>query len=276
MDWRPQSKPIAAVEEAEAAARELRKEWDLGHGPVGDLTALLEERQIHVLLLDAPATFDGLPALGTDSQGQLCLAAIALRQGLPGGRQRLSAAHELGHLMLMPEKKVNEEKAAHRFAAAFLAPAESVRNDTGERRARVSLPELEMLKHKYGMSMAAVLYRLADLGIITPSYLKEWFMDFSRCGWRKQEPSPLPAEEPRWLERTVWHALGEGLIDEAQAQKFLGKAMPSAKAAPEHWRGIFAKAPLAVRREWLRHEAERLKEHYETDAETREWMEADL
>ena len=57
---------------------------------------------------------------------------------------------------------VDEEKAAHRFAAAFLAPAECVRSEVGERRSRISIEELLLLKQRFGMSMQACAYRLKD------------------------------------------------------------------------------------------------------------------
>jgi transcriptional regulator with XRE-family HTH domain len=266
-----QTKSIATAEEAEKAAAELRREWDLGHSPIGDLTAVLEERLIHVLLVEAPDTFDGIPASGTGVDGSLSLAAIALRRGMPGDRQRLSAAHELGHLALKPSKNIDEEKAAYRFASSLLAPARSLKTDTGERRTYISIPELLALKRKYGLSIQALLRRLLDLGIITATYYTQWCREIARRGWRVQEPCPLPSEEPQWLERTVWRALGEGLIDARMAEGLLGRPVPAASTDEDHWRTMFAKLPPALRRDWLRREAGQLKQHYETDAEVHEW-----
>lgn len=272
----PQSIPVAAPEDAEDAAFQLRKEWHLGREPVGDLTGVLEERLIHVLLVGAPDGFDGIPACGRDASGTLRLAAIVLRRDVPGGRQRLSIAHELGHLALQVAPGVDEEKAAYRFAGAFLAPADAVRNDVGVRRSSVSLPELLALKRKYALSMQALLRRFLDLEIITPSYYTEWCRSISSRGWRLQEPDPLPTEEPRWLERSVWRALGEGLIDTVQAENYLGRPVSPPNPNPDHWRAMFAKMPAALRREWLAKQAEDLKAHYEQDADAREWEAAEL
>ena len=59
----------------------------------------------------------------------------------------------------------------------------------GDRRSFISIEELLLLKQRFGMSMQALLYRLRNLGIITESYYKQWCMDISRLGWRRDEPA---------------------------------------------------------------------------------------
>ena len=60
------------------------------------------------------------------AEGNALAAAIATRRGTSGDRHRLNVAHELGHLTLNPSEDVDEEKAAFRFGAAFLAPRRAV------------------------------------------------------------------------------------------------------------------------------------------------------
>ena len=59
------------------------------------------------------------------AEGRALAATIATRRGTSGDRHCLNVAHELGHLTLNPSEEVDEEKAAFRFGAAFLAPAEA-------------------------------------------------------------------------------------------------------------------------------------------------------
>ena len=69
-----------------------------------------------------------------------------------GGR---SLAHELGHLVMdcRGVKSKEEEKLAHRFAAAFIVPAAVARRELGPRRRSLNLAELALLKGKHGLSM---------------------------------------------------------------------------------------------------------------------------
>ncbi len=81
-------------------------------------------------------------------------SSIPPEQAVPGDRQRLTVAHELGHLVLHARQSqpvsaadaTRRENEAHRFASAFLAPGDAVINDLGG--ARVSLIALARLKKK--------------------------------------------------------------------------------------------------------------------------------
>jgi len=70
--------------------------------------------------------------------------------------------------------------------------------------------------------MAACLYRVADLGIISEAKRKNLFMRFSKNGWRKQEPGePYPSEHTHLFEQLVYRALAEEIISEAKAAELL-------------------------------------------------------
>ena len=86
-------------------------------------------------------------------------------------RKRMSIAHELGHLVLESDG-LDEEKAAFRFAAAFLAPSECIRSTLGVKRKRIDIRELQLLKEEFGISIQALIRRCFDLKIITESEYK--------------------------------------------------------------------------------------------------------
>jgi hypothetical protein len=197
-------------------------------------------------------------------------AAIATRRGTSGDRHRLNVAHELGHLTLEMSEEVDEEKAAFRFGAAFLAPAEQLCREVGEKRSLIEMEELLYLKQRYGMSIQAILFRLRDLGIITESYHKQWCIDISRLGWRKQEPIEIPREHPRRFRQQVFRAVSEGLIGVREAERLLNETLdiPLSRSLIE--RRAFLELPKDVRRRRLREQAEQMVEHYERDAESRE------
>jgi len=94
--------------------------------------------------------------------------------GVPGDRQRFSVAHELGHLIFNQLSKDNAsnnevqseqgpdiEALANRFASAFIVPRAAGLQELGSKRKSLSIPELYILKHKYGFSIQAWLHREA-------------------------------------------------------------------------------------------------------------------
>ena len=212
---------VSSLEEAEKAAEELRSAWNLGGDPIPNMVAVLENRHIHVIEIDAEEGFDGLSLRVTNDDEATVALGVVTRRGVPGGRQRLSLAHELGHLVLSVDSGIDEEKAAFRFGAAFLAPAKSLYRDVGRRRKFVSGHELVLLKRRYGMSMQALLLRMRDLGVINAYTLKRWFMVINKKGWRKQEPHALEPERPEWLRLLVHRALWKGLLSRREAEKML-------------------------------------------------------
>jgi Zn-dependent peptidase ImmA (M78 family) len=143
---------------------------------------------------------------------------------LPGDKQRFNLGHELGHLVLKVLGGLEFEDACHRFVGSLLAPAEMVRFELGSTRTTLGMSELYMLKHKYGLSMQAWIYRAKDLGIISESTATCLFKHFRSNGWHAREPGEaLPAEKPLRMERLIYRALAEDIISRSRAQELLGK-----------------------------------------------------
>ncbi|MFN4032832.1 MAG: ImmA/IrrE family metallo-endopeptidase [Fimbriimonadales bacterium] len=135
-----------------------------------------------------------MAAIAYDETNTAAGAAIAVRAGTSGERQRLSVAHELGHLTLKLEDEADAEKLAFRFAIAFLFPKPTLLQEIGRRRVRISLDELLLLKQRYGVSLQAILYALKDWEVITPACYTFWMRQIGRNGWRTAEPEALPEE----------------------------------------------------------------------------------
>ena len=208
--------------EAEHAAYGLRKHWGLGLDPITNLVELLEERGVKILSM-ALTNIDGLTAR-VRCEGGAIASVVVVNRGDHGERQRFTIAHELGHMILDIAPKVDDEKAAHRFAGAFLMPAETLRSEIGKRRKFMGWSELFDLKQIFGVSVQALTYRCKDLGIFSPSLFRLLFEEFSRRGWRSppyEEPRPIPREKPGRFERLCFRALAEGAISEAKAAELL-------------------------------------------------------
>ena len=209
--------------EAEHGARGLRAYWGLGLDPVSNLVELLEERGIKVLSV-ALTNIDGLTARVRRKNGSAA-SVVVVNRGDWGERQRFTIAHELGHMVLEVALKVDGEKAAHRFAGAFLMPAERLRAEIGRRRKSIGWSELFELKRIFGVSVQALTYRCKELGIFSNALFRRLFDEFTRRGWRSppyQEPHAMDGEEPRRFERLCLRALAEGAISDAKAAELLG------------------------------------------------------
>jgi hypothetical protein len=230
---------------------------------------MLEDHLVHVLELDGPENFDGISALVMDAHGKPKAAAVVSRKGVAGERQRLNLAHELGHVVLKPSKKVDEEKAAFRFAAAFLAPRLCIEREIGTRRTRIRLEELLILKRRFGISIQALLRRLLDLETIGDSQYKWWFMFLGKMHWRKDEPEPLNPETATWLKQAVHRSVAEGYITPEEGGKMLGEKLEAEAGPGMLRRRAFLKLPLEERRKILETQADKLQKHYEQADEWR-------
>ena len=266
----------STLEACEGAADGLRERWALGRDPLANVTEVLEEHHVHVLELDADAHFDGLAAVARRPNRKVAGAAVVSKRGVPGERQRLNLAHELGHLVLDLPDSVDGEKAAFRFAGAFLAPAGALRRDVGSRRTTVSLSELLLLKQRYAISLQALVYRLRDLGVINDSHAAGMWADIKARGWKLHEPDELAPERPSWMRRAALRALAEGLLSAEEASDLLGTAGAAQTQAGMEHRRAFLKLPLAERRRILAAQAELLERHYAEHAEWRELAGAEL
>ena len=171
-------------------------------------------------MIDANADhkFDGLAA----SVNQMPI--IVVGSNWPGDRQRFTLAHELGHLMLAGRlaKEVDEEMACNRFAGTFLIPRQSVIQELGAHRNFIEPKELALLKEEFGLSMAGILYRARDLGIVSSAWRDEQTKLFRIKGWNITEPGkPYPAEKAHIFEQLVFHALAEDYIGESKAAELM-------------------------------------------------------
>ena len=257
----------ATLEECEQIASRVRDSWSLGGDPIACVTDVLEERHIFVLELETENAFDGLAAIARDNSGYVKAAAVVSRKGLAGERQRLNLTHELGHLVMKETEEIDGEKAAFRFGAAFLAPAELVRRDVGGARRKVSLMELLLLKKKYGMSIQALIYRLSDLKIISTSQATALWKQINARGWKKEEPGALSPENPQWSRRAAARAIAEGTLTLDEAEDILGfRTGESKKDEPTERRDLM-KLPMAERKRLLTLDAERARGHYLQDDE---------
>lgn len=183
--------------EIENIATNVRRAWGLRDGPIPHLMRLLENNGILIAPVKLAMTMDAFstwhhdrPVIMISDTGRSCF------------RRRFNEAHELGHLVLHasvdeedfshPEMRKKMDQQAHRFAGAFLFPADSVYHEFFS----CSMAALQKLKERWKISIAALAMRLNDISIINNNQ-KSYIM--TQLGPnRKKEPldDTLPMEEP--------------------------------------------------------------------------------
>lgn len=214
--------------DCEGLASKIRELWELGTDPIPNMTQLLEQHGIKVLLLPLPERVDGLTCLvhRPDKEAVPC---IVVNQNITLERRRLTLAHEIGHRFIDPKSSYPPEKAANRFAGAFLMPAAHLEEEIGKHRHSLGYREIVQLKRIYRVSAASMLLRFAQLDIISQSALVHAFQTVAK-EWRKSEPEPLEPLElrgqeeiPSRFERLCYRALAEDLIPLPKAAELLQK-----------------------------------------------------
>lgn len=222
---KPRSTPypvVSDLSEADRAASALRYDWNLGLDPIPNMVELMEDRGVKVLF-GPLSDVDGLTAQ-VRRDGVEDAHVIVVNEEHDGERQRFTIAHEIGHLVLDVPANVDEEKAAHRFAGAFLMPEEAVWAEVGKRRSAIGWAELFKLKLVFRASIQAITYRCKDLGVISPAHMGRMFNTFTELGWRSppyEEPLASDGERSGRFERLCFRALAEGAISESKASELL-------------------------------------------------------
>lgn len=225
---------LRKVEDAESLASDVRTRWQLGIDPIPNMTELLEEKGLKVLVVPLPERVSGLTCLIGQSDGHAKLPVIVVNRRFPLERRRLTLAHELAHRLIDPESLDGneEEKAATVFGGALLMPREHLLREVGKDRHALGYRELIALKRLYGVSGAALLVRLRQLEVIGDATLTYAFQGIAR-GWRSREPEELESEALRGqrecakrFERLCYRALAEGLISLTKAAELLRVPVP--------------------------------------------------
>lgn len=216
---------IQRIEDAEEAAQALRHLWKLGIDPIPSVAELLEDKGVKVIALDLPEAVSGSKAF-VQRPDRPDVPVIVVNQGHSGERQRFTLAHELAHLVLRFKglSDAEQEKAADRFAGAFLMAKEVVLRLLGPHRTSISIGELAELKKLFQVSIASLVVRCGQLGIVSKAVYGRLWAQIKNLGWNSQacgEPGMLQAEVPQRMERLCLRAVAEGALSEARAAELL-------------------------------------------------------
>lgn len=228
---------LNSLDEAERQAERIRDAWDLGNDPLPSLSALLEDKGIHVIEVELPERVSGMACSVRRAGRDGSTAVIVVSRHINTERKRFTLAHELGHRVIRHVTgDVRVEKAIDRFAGALLVPADHLRGEVGAQRHGVAYQEIKRLKHAYGVSASMILVRMRQLGILPEHIVDYAFRTYAR-EWRLREPDEIPPgngfaalERPMRFERLVYRALAEQMISVTRAAELLGKPLDEVEA----------------------------------------------
>jgi Zn-dependent peptidase ImmA (M78 family) len=101
------------------------------------------------------------------------------------------------------------EQQCHRFASALLLPESGF----GRELWAPTLNSFLTLKPRWKTSIAAMMKRSEELGILEERNVRRSWINLSRRGWRKEEPldGTLKHEQPRLLRRSVELLVDSGI-----------------------------------------------------------------
>ena len=214
---------IKNPDDAEAAAKKLRSDWNLGYDPIPDVVEMLEDKGYKVVEIDAPESFDGLKA---QTNGKKVIVLKKDSANVNVVRKRLTALHELAHHSLKFPEGITlkeEEKLCSAFAGAVLYPEEMVRRDLHKDRFNFYQNELQIIKERWGISFTAIFSRALTLGIINDYVYKRLNIGYRGKMLHKNEPGIfLSRENPVRFERLIFLALAKELISINEAAYYLG------------------------------------------------------
>lgn len=174
----------------ERAAQLVRRAWVLPLGPVANLVQSIEAAGGVVVPITISTDKISAAAQWPNDEERPYFFVNAAHAG---ERQRFSLAHEIAHMVMHAYPEQEQEDQADRFASEFLMPEAEIRPQL---KGRLNVARLVELKRYWKVSMAALIKRAGQLGILDPTRVTSMYKMLSARGWRKVEPVPVPPELP--------------------------------------------------------------------------------
>jgi len=202
-----------------AAAKRLRKRLKLGlEDKVTSVADILERLGVRAIELPTNVAIDGFAATAAGEY------IVALNSTVSSDRARLNAAHEVAHALAgdcdtadIDNTGQNEERAFD-FASHLLLTEEMLVLAFKER----SMVRLVQFKERFGISVAAMIYRARKSGLLEEPIAKRIWMEISRRGWKQNEPGYVAEDRAVRFERLLDAALLDGRITIETAAEVIG------------------------------------------------------
>ncbi|MDR7006651.1 helix-turn-helix domain-containing protein [Paraburkholderia strydomiana] len=191
----------SSAEAIEQAAERAREHWDLGLGPIQNMTRIAENAGAVVMPVNGLAAEIDAISFATRRP------VIAINpDGRSACRTRFGIAHEMGHFCLHIGVQTGDkltESQANRFASAFLMPRRYFAAEcrSALRGSRLNWTALSDIKLRWGVSKAATLYRGRQLGVFSEEQYRTGVISLNRRGEARgeDEDGQIPLEVPELI-----------------------------------------------------------------------------
>lgn len=205
----------------EEAALTLRSRWGLGEQSISNMVHLLESKGVRVFSL--AEEYAEVDAFATWRTGK---PFVFLNTFKSPEHSRFDAAHELGHLVLHrhgPAVGHAIEAEANAFAGAFLMPRARLTALAPRYLSprHISVDALIKLKRVWGVSVAALAYRLREVQILSDWNYRGVAIELSQRGFRREEPVSIERETSLVLGK-VFDSLARQGVKKADVARALG------------------------------------------------------
>lgn len=220
--------------DAREVAGALRKDWNLGLGPIAQPILVLESHGVKVIEVEEnPELFDGtsnvvdgIPVVVLNKNDQP--VSNPKHQNTPE-RRNLTLWHEMGHkIMNIPEDVEDKEREnlCNVFAGEMLIPASTFIEIFGAKRHLISSWELKDVQREFGISVRALMIKAEQLGVISKGRHKWYNITLNKAEnaeFRRYIDAPaIQAQHTSRFKRLVYRCLASETITMSKAAELLG------------------------------------------------------
>lgn len=195
----PSLPDVHSSEAIEAVADRCRSEWDLGLGPIDNMTRLAEN--LGAVVLNFEGISKEIDALSVSVERPFIVRNTAKEST---SRHRFDIAHELGHLVMHEGVVTGDrltENQANRFASSFLLPRSMMMKLFPRPNGlRLDWKGIREFKLNWKASKAAILYRARQLELISDAQYRTGVITLKKHeGTHEKDDYLIPPEPPEML-----------------------------------------------------------------------------
>lgn len=206
---------VNSFSDIEKASLKVRRKWNLGLNSLPNVIDILEDNEIKVIEINAHEDFDGFSGWADNR-----IPVIVINENFNAERKRLTALHELGHLILKLPDSISDkekEKLCFQFAGAMLLPETTFKTEIGEHRSHFALQELIAMKESYGISIQGIMARAKDLEIINEARFVAFRKWINNNRAEKDLGSYIGQEKAYRFKQLIYRAASEEVISLSKA-----------------------------------------------------------
>lgn len=193
---------LSKYDDMEELATKVRRFWELGDGPIGNMVSLLEANGISI------------SAMNVDKKGALSFTQKQSIERNPRylislGNDRKSAtirnydlAYELAYIVSVEAGISSKKFSKDEFACAFLLPKEAFFEDLENVN---EIQDYVELKKKWIVPISAMVLRSYQIGVINYKKYMYLIKEMEKQGWLKKEPldDNIKCPNPTLLKKSV-------------------------------------------------------------------------